>query len=332
MSFPRWESLALILVSLVLASFWMWSMLNESSNKVPQGPDLFTLFQKKPGCGGPCSYEFSSKAPGKLWPLLRKDFNCPDIMMSLLKYEPAKEWPPPQTPPAHLKTDFELNGQCPVVEKMFFAQRYSGTPRLLQWTPALVQGMIDKRNRGAVIGNYGKGADDQVYKAMQHFKSDIEGKIGLVIGSETPWVEVLALMSGAKEVTTLEYSKIHSEDPRLRPVLPTEFALENLLGHGRKFDFVFTYSSVEHSGLGRYGDALDPFGDLQSMAQAHCAMKTGSLLCVAVMVLDQKFEKCGIAWNAHRYYGKERLQHLTANFEIVEVFYESQPLICMRKI
>jgi len=35
--------------------------------------------------------------------------------------------------------------------------------------------------------------------------------------------------------------------------------LNNELGH---FDGVITYSSLEHSGLGRYGDALNPWGDL----------------------------------------------------------------------
>ena len=34
------------------------------------------------------------------------------------------------------------------------------------------------------------------------------------------------------------------------------------------FDAVVSFSSIEHSGLGRYGDALNPWGDLIAAAQA----------------------------------------------------------------
>ncbi|KAJ1487113.1 hypothetical protein T484DRAFT_1787720 [Baffinella frigidus] len=34
------------------------------------------------------------------------------------------------------------------------------------------------------------------------------------------------------------------------------------------FDAVVSFSSVEHTGLGRYGDALNPWGDLQTIARA----------------------------------------------------------------
>ena len=33
-----------------------------------------------------------------------------------------------------------------------------------------------------------------------------------------------------------------------------------------RYDAVVTYSSVEHAGLGRYGDPLDPDGDVAAMA------------------------------------------------------------------
>jgi hypothetical protein len=294
--------------------------------------DWLHVFQTETPCGGPCSYAFVSARPGKLWPVLAKPFLCPQIMMRLLKYHPAKEWPPPKEPPAHMKAEFEMDGTCPVIQDMFRTDRYSGASRLLQWTSSLVEDMMSKHRAGKVIGNYDLEGDQQVAKALQYFKSDVFEKRGLVIGSETPWVEVLSLFYGASKVTTVEYGRIHSDYNKIRSLLPTEFALEHLLGMSEEFDFAITYSSVEHSGLGRYGDTLDPFGDLVAIAQAHCALKENGLLCIAVMVLDAGFERCGIAWNAHRFYGKERLQHLTANFEVLEVFPGNQPLICMRKL
>jgi hypothetical protein len=47
-------------------------------------------------------------------------------------------------------------------------------------------------------------------------------------------------------------------------MVPLEFRnsyLNNTLG---TFDVIVTYSSVEHSGLGRFGDMLNPWGNYHS--------------------------------------------------------------------
>ena len=43
-----------------------------------------------------------------------------------------------------------------------------------------------------------------------------------------------------------------------------------------------TFSSLEHSGLGRYGDQLNPWGDLITMAKAWCVVKPGGQALVGV--------------------------------------------------
>jgi hypothetical protein len=49
------------------------------------------------------------------------------------------------------------------------------------------------------------------------------------------------------------------------------------------FDAIVTFSSVEHSGLGRYGDALNPWGDIIAIARAWCITKQGGSLTIGVM-------------------------------------------------
>jgi hypothetical protein len=49
-------------------------------------------------------------------------------------------------------------------------------------------------------------------------------------------------------------------------MVPLEFRrnyLENIL---EKFDAVATFSSVEHSGLGRFGNMLNPWGDISNVS------------------------------------------------------------------
>ena len=49
-----------------------------------------------------------------------------------------------------------------------------------------------------------------------------------------------------------------------------------------KFDFVISYSSMEHSGLGRYGDGVNPWGDLIASAKAWCLTKPGGRMLIGI--------------------------------------------------
>ncbi|RCN47679.1 hypothetical protein ANCCAN_06243 [Ancylostoma caninum] len=63
---------------------------------------------------------------------------------------------------------------------------------------------------------------------------------------------------------------------KIEYIHPVEFAerwKENL----EKFDFAITFSSIEHSGLGRYGDPLDPIGDLREVLKVMCLLKKGGI-------------------------------------------------------
>ena len=55
-----------------------------------------------------------------------------------------------------------------------------------------------------------------------------------------------------------------------------------LEGDFPQFDAMVTFSSLEHSGLGRYGDSLNPWGDLITMAQAWCLLKPGARALVGI--------------------------------------------------
>ena len=66
-----------------------------------------------------------------------------------------------------------------------------------------------------------------------------------------------------------------------------------------QYDVIVTYSSVEHAGLGRYGDPRDTAGDLKAMAAIRAALKpNGTLFWGAPVGQD------GLMWNAMRIYGR----------------------------
>ena len=83
-----------------------------------------------------------------------------------------------------------------------------------------------------------------------------------------PWLESILLEAGASKVTTLEYLPIESEHPQVEPILPKKFRKKFMQGKMPMFDAMVSFSSLEHSGLGSYGDGLNPYGDLMEMAKA----------------------------------------------------------------
>ena len=64
---------------------------------------------------------------------------------------------------------------------------------------------------------------------------------------------------GAAKVLTLEYGNFKSEHPKHEFVRPKEFHERYQAGTLDKFDAIFTYSSVEHSGLGRKSIIITSF-------------------------------------------------------------------------
>ncbi len=57
---------------------------------------------------------------------------------------------------------------------------------------------------------------------------------------------------------------------RLRWIHP-----DNLVSSGEQYDLAISYSSVEHAGLGRYGDPFNFYGDLMEMARLSCVVRPG---------------------------------------------------------
>ena len=105
-----------------------------------------------------------------------------------------------------------------------------------------------------------------------------------------------------------------SSHHQLAALTPERFAKQWLEGDFHEVDFVFTFSSLEHNGLGRYGEPLDAAGDLKDAELLSCVIKQGGLLYFGVPVGPD-----AIVFNVHRIYGPMRLPMLTANFRVLNV-------------
>ncbi|CAD7957795.1 unnamed protein product [Amoebophrya sp. A25] len=155
----------------------------------------------------------------------------------------------------------------------------------------------------------------------QFFKSNrdlVAGKNLLVLGSEIPWMETFLLRHGARTVTTVDYREptVAEKHERLSFLHFTEVGkrfgyFEDHIAAGaenddgqhlnetsgedsissqhtrtRLFDAAFTYSSLEHAGLGRYGDQLNPWADVQSASLVWCTLKPGGYFFTGPNTVD----------------------------------------------
>ena len=149
--------------------------------------------------------------------------------------------------------------------------------------------------------------DEFLREAVERFP--IRGKTVAIIGSEKPRYEAFCLAHKAKPVT-LEYSVITTDDPRLDLRTPGQVQSTN-----ERFDVALSLSTYEHSGLGRYGDPIDPDGDLLAMKDLKKIIAPGGLAFVAVPVGRE-----AVFFNIHRVYGYERLRRLHEGWRVLGSF------------
>lgn len=246
---------------------------------------------------------------------------CAASLQTLIDAAPALQWPPPCPAPPPLRAAYQAHGLS-FGKDWCFAQRYEGEGEyVLDWNEAYITRYCQGIESGRESGTYGP----QVIARVQHAFSvlaqghgappSLAGTVGMVMGSELPWVECLALNMGAAETLTFEYGTIRSSHPRAKARPLKEIAADFIAARAHPIDWVASFSSLEHSGLGRYGDALNPEGDAEALRHAWCMLKPGGVMLLGVpsVCRNEGF----IEYNAHRVYGFERLAFVARGFELL---------------
>ncbi|MEJ2041363.1 MAG: nodulation protein NodZ, partial [Desulfosarcinaceae bacterium] len=159
---------------------------------------------------------------------------------------------PPREIPSTLLPAFTMKGRIPIETWYINEVNREGN---LKYSFDFIEKLIDlARERKSC--NYGD-TDQWLYKMLDQYP--IEGKTVLVMGSQVPFYEAVCIANGASP-TTVEFQKIQSEHPRLNTITVAELMRSQV-----RFDAAISISTFEHTGLGRYGDPLDPDGDLKAM-------------------------------------------------------------------
>ena len=205
--------------------------------------------------------------------------------------------------PEHMLNSYTLNGQIPV-RQWFFNDAIEKTA-ITTWSNTYLQSFIDRFTFDNII-NQNTGGEQYLHGANYHLNAilkyidNIKNKHVAVIGSQYPWIEAILVNAGAKSITTVEYNVPVCNHNIIKTISYDVFCMST-----DKYDAIFSYSSIEHSGLGRYGDPLNPTGDIETMAHIYGKLNTNGYCFLGVPV-----GKDLLAWNACRIYGEKRLKLL----------------------
>ena len=174
---------------------------------------------------------------------------------------------------------------------------------------------IDEIENGTKgFGTYGA---TQFAPLLTKYAGQIKERTMVVIGTIFPWIEKFAYHLNASKITTLDYTRAKWNDPRLEWEHVNDF-LDRVIAEEQieQFDNSASFSSIEHSGLGRYGDPLSANGDIDAVQETHCLLKPGGLFFIALPF--SYAEKGVIEFNAHRIYGESRLRLLFKGWKEIE--------------
>ncbi|WKY08736.1 hypothetical protein Q1695_007896 [Nippostrongylus brasiliensis] len=254
---------------------------------------------------------------GRRSPLLKLDYinksTCAEVFDEWLSIAQRKnsDIKPPRRIPSSMQDAFLLSGYA-FLQNRYYNDKTDSSE--VDWNPLMADLMRYPADQ--LTGYREQGLS--MYHALRDYP--LHNQVGFVVGSETPWVEIHALKSGARKVFTVEYQRILiSEKYNISYIHPIDFASQWAKNRGT-FDFAISFSSIEHSGLGRYGDILDPIGDLREVRKIRCLLKNKGLFFVAVpRGVDM------ILFNAHRFYGRMRLSMLMTGFEWLATYRGSTP-------
>jgi hypothetical protein len=221
----------------------------------------------------------------------------------------TKVWPPPRNIPEELYEQFTFLNEFPVFDQ-YYAEE--DDVMSMEWE----SGLIDLfRTQESTCGPYRSPICEELAKDFHHL---IRGKRGLIIGSLSPWAEGLLFKYNVAELITVEYTPISTSYPNLTVMTPAQVADLYLHGLWKPVDFIFSFSSIEHDGLGRYGDQLNPWGDVETMARLHCLLHDDGFMFLSIPT----GRDC-MVWNAHRIYGRYRLRVLFQDWWLLKDCYST---------
>ena len=216
---------------------------------------------------------------------------------------------PPKKIPEELVADFTIGNKIPVINAY-----YNNTCSSPIYLSMQAYNQAFEQLSKSSFEYYGETLD---YLLNALDKYSIFNKTVLIFGLVGINCDAISLWKGASQVYVIDYNLPISEHPQVQV-----FSYEDYISRNIQADIGISISSFEHDGLGRYGDPINPNGDLEAMKLSKTLIKKDGLFFFSVPI-----GKDCLVWNAHRIYGKIRLPMMFEGWELLNSFGFSDSLI-----
>ena len=152
--------------------------------------------------------------------------------------------------------------------------------------------------------------DEQVFDLLQRLVPERGLKGGADIGCATGCFPAMQLMVGIERCTVFEVRPTSSNDARVEVRVQDLTYSEDV---EPEFDLVTCLSTIEHVGLGRYGDPIDPWGDVKMARNLRRLLRPGG-----IMLLSFPVGRGTVVYNMHRIYSRRRRELLFGDLGVIE--------------
>ena len=259
--------------------------------------------------------------------------HLPDHIISLFRdsYGLLDDWRFPDVTPEANKTTC-WKGQVPKSLLCYLDVLQRGI-----WTSEIIDAGIQsaKESIDSITPSHYPNAGKMIRDAINKVPSLDKNAKTLIGGSVSPWVESICLANQFTNITTSDYEVRKVEDDRIK------FVHANELGD-TKFDLIISFSSIEHDGLGRYGDPINPYGAFNAVDEFHESLNTnGHLLCgIPTLPKEVKSQVTRVAAHRHIIFSENSVKKLFRKFKILDVIgqpdgwignWQHQPIYILQK-
>ena len=259
--------------------------------------------------------------------------HLPDHIISLFRdsYDLPDSWRFPDCEP-NPNESIAWRGQVPVSLHSYLNTLKSGA-----WTREIIDTGIcaAREDIDSITPVHYPNAGKMIRDAINKIPSlDKNSKI-LIVGSVSPWIESTCLANQFTNITTSDYEVRKVEDDRIK------FVHANELGE-TKFDLIISFSSIEHDGLGRYGDPINPYGAFNAVDEFHESLNTnGHLLCgIPILPKEVKAQVTRVVAHHHIIFSENSAEKLFRKFKMIDVInqpdgwignWQHQPIYILQK-